>query len=38
MTASMGDFVLDITHKCYLSAASIIYMNNSFAFSQSKGG
>ena len=38
MIASVGDFVLNITLKCYLSDASLISMNNFFAFSQSKGG
>ena len=38
MIASTGDFVLNITLKCYLSAASMTSMNNFFAFSQSEGG
>ena len=40
MAASIGDFVLNIILKCYLSAASmvIISMNNFFALSQSEGG
>ena len=38
MIASIGDFVLNIILKWYLYAASVISMNNFFAFSQSEGG
>ena len=38
MIASIGDFALNITLKCNLSAASVISMNNFFAFSKSEGG
>ena len=38
MIAFIGDFVLNIILKWYLYAASVISMNNFFAFSQSEGG
>ena len=38
MIVPIGDFVLNITLKCYHSAAPVISLNDFFAFSQSEGG
>ena len=38
MIASIEDFILNITLKCYCSNASMISMNKFFVFSQSEGG